>query len=37
MLSLTFYSLGILLFAVEMYDRKAIRSQARQIAATDPI
>ena len=37
MLSLTFYSLGILLLAVEMSDRKAFRSQARQIAATDPI
>ena len=37
MLSLTFYSLGILLFAVEMSDRKAIRSQGRQIAATGPI
>ena len=31
------FSLRILLLAVEMSDRQAFRSQARQIAATDPI
>ena len=31
------FSLCILLFAVEMSDRQAFRSQARQIAATDHI
>ena len=31
------FLLRILLLAVEMSDRQALRSQARQIAATDPI
>ena len=31
------FSLRILLLAVEMSDRQSFRSQARQIAATDPI
>ena len=31
------FSLRILLMAVEMSDRQAFRSQARQIAVTDPI
>ena len=31
------FSLRILLLAVEMSDRNAIRSQARQTAVTDPI
>ena len=31
------YSLRILLLAVGMSDRQAFRSQARQIAATDPM
>ena len=41
MLNYTFthilFSLRILLFDVEMSDRRAFRSQVRQIAATDPI
>ena len=31
------FSLRILLLAVEMSDTQAFRSQARQIAVTDPI